>query len=624
LEIYVEIRLYVFALALVVLALPVCAQQNPGGLALPGTAVVKDAACPLLPSQVKPGGLLGERFAVSEKNRLLTIDEDEMLDGFRHRPGRHAWIGEHVGKWLHAACLTYECTGNKALKTKIDRVASELMKTQEADGYLGTYSPDKRFGFYPNADWDVWSHKYCLIGLLSYYQCTGNKDALETCKRVGDLLIRVFGPGKANIVASGWHYGLAPTSVLEPIVLLYRATGDKRYLDFAEHTVKMWDVGEVPQLLSGLLRGQPVSVAGGGKAYEQTSCLAGLCELYRVTGKREYLTAVLKAWDDITRNRLYITGSGSFEEVWSKDNQFPNGVVERPCETCVTVTWLQLNMQLLRLLGEPRFAEEIDRTLYNSLLASQKPTGDDWCGYTVLEGEKGYYSNTTCCHSSGPRGVALAPEFLYTATQDGITANIFSASRATVPFSGGKVELRQITQYPLGGSVRIAVNPVGVSDPFAIGLRVPKWSPKVSLAVNGELLPADPDTSGYVSISRQWQRGDVITYTMDMAPRIVLGDHGNDGKMSVMYGPLVLAADMSQNPKGATIANIGAAVDNPAKFKLRRARGGESVFTTDGLMQTEDGKATRLKLSLTPYYAAGASGSQFVIWMKRPASVVSR
>lgn len=619
-----EIRLYLFALILVALALPVCGQQNTVGLALPGTAVVEDAESPLLPSQVKAGGLLGDRFAVSEKNRLLTIDENELLDGFRHRPGRHAWIGEHVGKWLHAACLTYECTGDKSLKTKIDRVASELMKTQEADGYLGTYSKDKRFGFFPGADWDVWSHKYCLIGLLSYYQCTGNKDALETCKRVGDLLINVFGPGKANIVESGWHYGLAPTSVLEPMVLLYRATGDKRYLDFAEHIVAMWDVGEVPQLLSGLLRGQPVSIAGGGKAYEQTSCLAGLCELYRVTAKREYLTAVLKAWDDITRNRLYITGSGSFEEVWSKDNQFPNGIKERPCETCVTVTWMQLNMQLLRLLGEPRFAEEIDRTLYNSLLASQKPTGDDWCGYTVLEGEKGYYSDTSCCHSSGPRGVALAPEFLYTTAKDSITANIFSASKVTVPFGRGKVELRQITQYPLGGSVRIVVNPVGVCDPFAIRLRVPKWSPKVSVAVNGELWPAEPDASGYVSINRQWQRGDVITYAMDMAPRIVLGDHGNDGKMAVMYGPLVLAADLLQNVKGATIAGIGPAVDNSAKFKLRRTGTSESPsFATNGLVLV-DGKPSQCKLSLTPYYAAGASGSQFVIWMKRPEAVVSR
>ena len=122
------------------------AQQDPNGLAAQGTALVNDVFTLPLPSMVQPGGLIGERFILSEKNRLLKVDEDELLGGFRHRPGSHPWIGEHIGKWLHAASLTYACTGDPDLRAKLDRVATELMKTQEADGYLGTYSPDKRIG----------------------------------------------------------------------------------------------------------------------------------------------------------------------------------------------------------------------------------------------------------------------------------------------------------------------------------------------------------------------------------------------------------------------------------------------------------------------------------------------
>src|SRR5262249_27710076 len=135
------------------------AQQNPARLALPGTAKVTDAMTLPEPKDVKLGGLLGDRFDKNEKVRLLNVDEEELLAGFRHRPGKQAWIGEHVGKWLHAASLAYANTGDSALRSKLDRVVRELLRTQEADGYLGTYVPEKRFGLFPDADWDVWVHK---------------------------------------------------------------------------------------------------------------------------------------------------------------------------------------------------------------------------------------------------------------------------------------------------------------------------------------------------------------------------------------------------------------------------------------------------------------------------------
>src|SRR5207302_4638545 len=182
----------------------------------------------LSPSEAHLRGYLGQRVLNSEKNRLLEVDEDEMLAGFRNRPGRQAWIGEHVGKWLHAATLAWSYTGDPALKAKLDRMAAELIETQEPDGYLGTYVPGQRFGLYPGADWDVWVHKYDLVGLLTYYRFTGNAAALEGTRKVGDLLLNTFGPGKKSILSAGTHVGMAATSVLEPVVLLYRTTGDER------------------------------------------------------------------------------------------------------------------------------------------------------------------------------------------------------------------------------------------------------------------------------------------------------------------------------------------------------------------------------------------------------------
>src|SRR5262249_45088058 len=151
-----------------------------------------------------------------------------------------------------------------------------LLKTQEPDGYLGTYIPAKRWGLYPDADWDVWVHKYDLLGLLAYYQYTGNKEALRGAQRVGDLLINTFGPGKKSIISAGTHVGMASTSVLEPVVLLYRSTAEPKYLDFAKYIVASWEEPNGPHILTALETTHSVRKTANAKAYEMLSNLNGL------------------------------------------------------------------------------------------------------------------------------------------------------------------------------------------------------------------------------------------------------------------------------------------------------------------------------------------------------------
>src|SRR5262249_36051442 len=152
------------------------------------------------------------------EGRLLHLDEPRALAGFLKRPGDHPWIGEHAGKFLDAAANTWLYTHDPRLKTLMDRVASELMSAQLPDGYLATYADKDR-----GTQWDVWVHKYDLIGLRAYHKATGNAAALETSRRIGDLLCRTFGPlpGQRDIIAAGTHVGMAATSVLEPMVALY-------------------------------------------------------------------------------------------------------------------------------------------------------------------------------------------------------------------------------------------------------------------------------------------------------------------------------------------------------------------------------------------------------------------
>jgi uncharacterized protein len=143
--------------------------------------------------------------------------------------------------------------------------------------------------------------------------------------------------------------------------------------------VRSWDEPNGPRIVAALLETKQVNQTANGKAYEMLSNLVGLCELHRVTGEPTDLQAVLNAWQDIVDKRLYLTGSASQGEHFRDDYHLPNHPAANVAETCVTTTWIQFNLQLLRLTGEARFGEELERTLYNHLAAAQRPDGAQWC-----------------------------------------------------------------------------------------------------------------------------------------------------------------------------------------------------------------------------------------------------
>ncbi len=269
-------------------------------------------------------GLLGDRMTVNLSERLLAgVDTNVILKGYRQRPGQHAWIGEHVGKFIDAATNAWAYTGDARLKTKLDGAVRDLIAAQLDDGYLGTYPPQDRFidygdkGYEPAENlplWDVWAHKYNLLGLLNYYRRTGFEPALQASRRIGDLLWRTYGDGagQKSIVRNDWHVGMANTSVLEPMAMLYRYTGDAKYLEFCRYIVRAWDEPKGPKIATTLVASGHVNEVANAKAYEMTSNLVGLLELHLATGDLAYLRPVLRGWDDVVRNRLYPTGTTSW------------------------------------------------------------------------------------------------------------------------------------------------------------------------------------------------------------------------------------------------------------------------------------------------------------------------
>ncbi len=156
------------------------------------------------------------------------------------------------------------------------------------------------------------------------------------------------------------------------MVRLYRLTGERRYGEFCKYLLRAFEHDNGPKIVSRLLDKKGVDQVGDAKAYEMLSCLVGMAEWYRTTGERKYLDACLNAWKDIVAKRSYVTGGSSWNEHFLGDYDLPNQ--GNLCETCVTVTWIELNSQLLRLTGDARFAEQLERVVYNQLLGDSIPT----------------------------------------------------------------------------------------------------------------------------------------------------------------------------------------------------------------------------------------------------------
>ncbi len=515
-------------------------------------------------------GWIDDRMGINVEKRLLQLDLDMILEPFVNRPGKQWWAGEHVGKFLHAATWAWRFTGDDRLKTRLDSTVGTLIGTQLANGYLGTYKESDQFrqgdGLgWDGPVWDVWTHKYCLIGLLTYYSATDHAPALEASRRAADLMYELFVTNKSSMRLASAHLGMAATSVLEPIAVLYRMTGEPRYLEFCQTIVNSWEDESDPetwmyedgcQLLSSLLEHGNVYRTANRKAYEMLSNLVGLLELYRVDPDERYLSACRNAWNDIATRRLYITGTASYFEQFTQDDRLPPGSAVG--EGCVTVTWLQLTRHLLELTGEVQYADELERTTYNALLAAQSPHTGEVSYFTPLLGHRDYNGHDvkltpaiSCCSSSIPRGIAMIPTFASGVLNGKPALLQYIPGRHVLPFSSGdgvgQVTLNVSGDYPRTGEFKVEVE-IEQSTRFPLILRAPDWAPGFEASIGGETYT--PLSSRLVEIERVWSPGDKVRLNIPLPIRVVSDGDKTTDSVAFVRGPQVLAVDAAIEPGG--------------------------------------------------------------------------
>lgn len=538
-------------------------------------------------------GLLGNRMEVNLRQRLLRIEEDALLAGFIKRPGSHPWIGEHIGKYLDAATNTERFTKDAALKHQMTRMVLELMKAQQPDGYLGTYTDDQRW-----TSWDVWVHKYNLIGLLAYYRLTGDERALASASRIGDLLYKTFVTEGKDIIASSTHVGMAATSVLEPMCMLYRYTGSPQHLLFAQHIVKAWEQPNGPKIISSLMSTGNVARTANGKAYEMMSDLVGLLELYRLTGEKEYFEVARRAQQDIAMRRRFITGTTSNHERFHDDYLLPGEQVNAVGEGCATVTWLQLNWHLLRLTGEAKYADEIERTVFNQLLAAQDSKTGDICYFTAVNGKKTPRTDINCCRSSEPRGISMIPQLVW--GREGSSIKILMYAPGEVRFDD--MVITSETDFPETGKIRLIIQPLEPGKRIPLHLRVPSWTRRFTVTNAGRPFTGKPGE--YLVLDRTWSSQDRVEIDMDITINVEEGGKSYPDSVAVRRGPQYMALESLLNPSVQYLFRTGLASNLVGD--------GRTVAGT-----TFNGSLKEAQLKLVPFMDA----QEYRVWLAKPGRV---
>lgn len=564
-------------------------------------------------------GYLQKRITQNLVERLLKVDEEGMINSYLLRPGTHPWVGEHIGKYLEAASNVWKYSHDVRLKQQMDRMMYTLINTQLDDGYLGTYLPDEYW-----TSWDVWSHKYNLYGLLGYYSATGYQPALSASKRIGELLCKTFGtkPGQRDIVLAGEHIGMAATSILDPMVMLYRFTGDKKFLDFCFYIIEAYEQNHGPKVISAIGETGRVNTVANGKAYEMLSNYVGLVNVYKVTGDMNYLIPALRAWEDIVAKRLYVTGTTSSMEYFQPDSVLPAADKDHIGEGCVTVTWIQLNQLLLEVTGESRFAEQIEKSIYNHLLGAENPQNGCVSYYTPLMDKKPFISYISCCTSSIPRGIAMIPYFTFGKIREIPTLMFYEPAEYTETIVTGDKQQTQFSlqvtgSFPESGDISITIKTQRPSI-FSIALRVPSWCTTFNATIDGKQYNGNPGQ--YVTINRKWKSKDRIRISIDMPIQTISGGKSYPDHIGFQRGPQVLAYDRSLNTEVLTRTE-------PPKYFIDKKEItfkpkllpkewiGSQLYSVP--MKTGAKDSLKIDLVLVPFADASQTGGAIQVWLPR-------
>lgn len=492
-----------------------------------------------------------------------------------------------VYKIIEGAAYSLTTHPDPKLDAYVDSVIGLIKVGQEADGYLTTYktidttySPAKWCA--PSGKWvneqcshELYNSGHMFEAAAAHFRATGKKNFLDIATKNADLLVRVFGEGKNPIVPG---HQIVETGLIK----LYQVTGNEEYLKLARHFLdfrgdstkrKLW--GPYNQDHKPVTQ-QEEAV---GHAVRAEYMYAGMTDIAVLYKNEAYKNAVDKIWDNIVTKKLYITGGVGARhdgEAFGNNYELPNLTAYN--ETCAAIANVYWNYRMFLLHGDSKYIDVLERSLYNGVISGVGLDGKTFFYPNPLECDLHYKFNQggsldrqpwfdcSCCPSNVCRFLPSIPGYIYAQASGSLYVNLFVQSSSTINLDKKlPVTISQETQYPWDGQVKIIVSPEKASL-FALRLRIPGWvqnqpvpsdlysyisseASPYSVTVNGEKVPF-MEENGYAVISREWNPGDVVNYSLPMNIHRVESNQQvveNTGKVAIERGPIVYCLEGKDN-----------------------------------------------------------------------------
>ena len=608
------------------------------------------------------GGLWAERRRVNREVSVTTgwdrLHEAGNFLNLELAAGRHPgtpyvgampFLDSDLYKWLEALAWTFadpdlDEQGSARLEELLT-VSTQLLEAAQADdGYLDSWFqvnfPGERFVQL------AWGHElYCAGHLIqaavALHRTRADARLLDVARRVADLVVRSFGTGPGRVDGIDGH-----PEVESALVELYRETGEQGYLDAARYFVDR----RGHQLLGVHGYGahyfqdhEPVREATSveGHSVRQLYLLAGVADLYVEDGDESLRQAAGRLWHEMVATKTYLTGgigTHHSDEAFGDPYELTN---ERSyCETCAAIASVMFSWRMLMITGEARYADLMERTLYNGFLAGLSIDGQRYIYANPLQVREGHLSGgndrdyarkpwfkCACCPPNVMRTLASLEHYVVLGGPDGLRVHQFVSGSWTAPVGDGEATVAIGTGYPWDGRVRVRVEAsVGT---WGLTLRVPHWATTASFSVNGaDVTPEVAD--GWATVTRAWVPGDELVLDLPLDPRFTRADPRVDAdraSVALERGPLVYCFEAVDNPgqrlddvvvdpAGAVevVATDVALPDDVVTLAARghvRPRAAEAWWPYADASAPGPGTGDEVTLTAVPYYVWGnrAEGS---------------
>jgi len=482
-----------------------------------------------------------------------------------------------VYKWLEAVAWEYHRAPTEELLRRQREVTAIVAAAQEDDGYLDSVVQVRlgRAGRYTDLPW---SHEHYCAGHLiqaavAQHRATGDTALLEVAVRLADHLVATFGAGLVEDIDG---HPVIETALVE----LYRETGTTAYLDLAAWFVDargrgiIAGHGKEPTYFSDRV---PVREAESleGHAVRAVYLAAGAADVAVERGDDELLEALARQFDDVIASKTYLTGGlGSRWEGESFGEPFELPPDRAYAETCAAIGGVQWAWRMLLATREEKYADAMERMLYNGFLAGVSLGGTEYFYVNPLQlrahahpeenrspahGRRGWF-DCACCPPNIMRLLASLDGYLSSTDGDGVQLHHYTPADVVADAGGARVALRVDTDYPWDGRVAVTVEETG-EDGWTLSLRIPSWASGAILEVAGESVAIEPGT--YAELNRVWTAGDVVVLTLPVVPRETEADPRIDairGSVAVERGPLVYALEQADLDAAGAAAGDGGAI----------------------------------------------------------------